>query len=105
MSDNKSAAPHAALLAKPNSRRDFLRKTGLTALAGGVAAACGVPDTAAQGRAAPNADHSGGTLAPNPAPVSAAVASEEMDRMHEAGVQAFPAKTAGKGNQLMKPRI
>jgi FtsP/CotA-like multicopper oxidase with cupredoxin domain len=28
-----------------------------------------------------------------------------MDKMHEAGVKAFPAKTAGKGNQLMAPRI
>jgi FtsP/CotA-like multicopper oxidase with cupredoxin domain len=28
-----------------------------------------------------------------------------MDRMHEAGIKAFPAKTAGKGNQLLKPKI
>jgi FtsP/CotA-like multicopper oxidase with cupredoxin domain len=105
MSDSKTPAARPALLHQNNSRRDFLRKTGLTALAGGVAAACGVPDTAAQETAARSADHSGGTLAANPAPVSAAAAAEEMDRMHEAGVKAFPAKTAGKGNQLMKPRI
>jgi len=105
MSDNKSPAARPALLFQNNSRRDFLRKTGLTALAGGVAAACGVPDSAAQGTAAHSADHSGGTMAANPAPVSAAAAAEEMDRLHEAGVKSFPAKTAGKGNQLMKPRI
>ena len=28
-----------------------------------------------------------------------------MDAMHEKGVKAFPAKTEGKGNQLLKPRI
>jgi FtsP/CotA-like multicopper oxidase with cupredoxin domain len=28
-----------------------------------------------------------------------------MDAMHEKGVKAFPAKTSGKGNQLMKPRL
>lgn len=28
-----------------------------------------------------------------------------MDAMHEKGVKAFPAKTAGKGNQLMQPRL
>jgi FtsP/CotA-like multicopper oxidase with cupredoxin domain len=32
-------------------------------------------------------------------------AAETMDKMHEAGVKAFPAKTAGKGNQPMQPRI
>ncbi len=105
MSETKAPAARKALLDHHNSRRDFLRKTGLTALAGGVAAACGVPDSAAQTVKAHNADHSGGTMAPNPAPLSAAAASEEMDRLHEAGVKAFPAKTAGKGNQLMKPRI
>jgi len=28
-----------------------------------------------------------------------------MDAMHEAGIKAFPAKTAGKGNQLLAPKI
>ena len=28
-----------------------------------------------------------------------------MDAMHEKGVKAFPAKTDGKGNQLLRPRI
>jgi FtsP/CotA-like multicopper oxidase with cupredoxin domain len=38
--------------------------------------------------------------------VSAAqAASDEMDAMHERGVKAFPAKTAGKGGELLQPRI
>ena len=28
-----------------------------------------------------------------------------MDAMHEKGIKAFPAKTEGKGNQLLKPRM
>ena len=28
-----------------------------------------------------------------------------MDAMHEAGIKAFPAKTEGKGNQLLEPRM
>src|SRR5688572_18293816 len=106
MSDNKSVKMPDALFAKKGSRRDFLRNTAATALAGSTLAACAIDDSAAQttnSRGA--ADHSGGTMAPNPAPVSAAAAAEAMDRMHEAGVKAFPAKTAGKGNQLMQPRV
>jgi FtsP/CotA-like multicopper oxidase with cupredoxin domain len=38
--------------------------------------------------------------------VSAALsASEQMDAMHEKGIKAFPAKTAGKGNQLLEPKL
>jgi FtsP/CotA-like multicopper oxidase with cupredoxin domain len=53
------------------------------------------------------ADHSGGTNSPHAAApaASAAASADEMDRMHEAGIKAFPAKTEGKGNQLLKPRI
>src|SRR4029077_877289 len=32
-------------------------------------------------------------------------AADAMDAMHEKGVKSFPAKTAGKGNQLMTPRM
>jgi manganese oxidase len=41
----------------------------------------------------------------HPAPATAAAVAEEMDRMHEAGIKAFPAKTAGKGNQVLPPRV
>ena len=44
-------------------------------------------------------------MAPNPAPVSPTAAADAMDKMHEAGIKAFPAKTAGKGNQPLEPRI
>ncbi len=93
------------LFAKKGSRRDFLRNTAVTALAGGALAACSVSDSRAQTATTSDADRSGGTTAPNPAPVSAVAAAEAMDRMHEAGVKAFPARTAGKGNQLMQPRM
>jgi FtsP/CotA-like multicopper oxidase with cupredoxin domain len=39
------------------------------------------------------------------APPSPRQRADEMDAMHEKGVKAFPAKTEGKGNQLLKPRI
>ncbi|MDQ6886201.1 MAG: copper oxidase [Gemmatimonadota bacterium] len=44
-------------------------------------------------------------MAPHPAAVRATSKAEEMDRMHEAGIKAFPAKTTGKGNQLLPPRM
>jgi FtsP/CotA-like multicopper oxidase with cupredoxin domain len=90
---------------KKGSRRDFLRNTAVTALAGSALAACSADKSPAPVVKANDADQSGGTMAPNPAPVSAAAAADAMDKMHEAGVKAFPAKTAGKGNQLMQPRI
>ncbi len=104
MSEEIAGKPQHALITKSGSRRDFIRTTALTALVGG-AAACSIDKSEAQTPRATSGDHSGGTMAPNPAPVTAAAASEAMDRMHEAGVKAFPAKTAGKGNQLLKPRI
>ena len=104
--NDKSVKMPAALFGKKGSRRDFLRSTAATALTGGALAACSIDDSGAQTAQSRNsADHSGGTMAPNPAPISAAAAADAMDRMHEAGVKAFPAKTAGKGNQLMQPRL
>jgi manganese oxidase len=105
MSEKIAHKNASELLALVSSRRDFLRKTALTAIVGGTAAACGVPDSHAQATRARAADNSGGTMAPNPAPVSAAAASDAMDKMHEAGIKAFPAKTAGKGNQLLAHRL
>lgn len=94
-----------ALLAKKGSRRDFLRNTAVTAIAGTALAACTIDESGAQQTKRAEQDHSGGTTAPNPAPVSAAAVAEAMDKMHEAGIKAFPAKTAGKGNQLLEPTI
>src|SRR6476469_9644833 len=95
----------AAILGKKGSRRDFLRNTAVTAFAGTALAACSLDESGAQEAKRTEEDHSGGTTAPNPAPVSAAAAAEAMDKMHEAGIKSFPAKTAGKGNQLLEPRI
>src|SRR6266699_1907986 len=105
MPENDQLKMPAALFGKKGSRRDFLRSTAVTALAGSMLAACSIDKSEAQSIKAKDVDHSGGTMAPNPAPLSSAAAAEEMDRMHEAGIKAFPAKTAGKGNQLLQPRM
>jgi FtsP/CotA-like multicopper oxidase with cupredoxin domain len=34
-----------------------------------------------------------------------ALSATEMDRMHEAGIKAFPAKTAALGGQVLEPRL
>lgn len=64
--------------------------------AAGALAACG--DSSAQN---PETADSPAT-SPPPQP-TARQAADQMDAMHEAGVKAFPAATAGKGNQLMEP--
>ena len=112
----------ANLAAAAAGRRDFLRKAGLTALvapvAAGALAACVDGDASAQ-TPKNGADHSGGTLPGHgAAPAAAAPKSladlslaekrkraDEMDAHHEKGIKAFPAKTAGKGNVLMQPRM
>ncbi len=87
------------------SRRRFLRTAAVGLAVPAALSACG--DTgAATPASSKKQDHSGGTNSPHVAvPASAAAAADEMDRMHEAGVKAFPAKTEGKGNQVLKPRI
>jgi hypothetical protein len=59
------------------------------------------------GKTQADGDHGGGlTGAHAAAPAATAAATAEaMDRMHEAGIKAFPARTAGKGNQVLKPRV
>src|SRR5690606_10699469 len=103
-------------LNEPATRRLFLRRSAVAALTVPAVAALGCSPAdgaqAANGRprnpAASDSDHSGGSTAPHPAvpaSVSAAAKAEEMDRMHEEGVKAFPAPTRGKGGQLMQPRM
>jgi FtsP/CotA-like multicopper oxidase with cupredoxin domain len=89
------------------SRRAFLKAGALTALAGGVLAACDQKSEAqvVSKKAATDSDQSGGSMAAHPVTPTAANAAEQMDRMHEAGIKAFPAKTAGKGNQLLEPKV
>ncbi len=40
-----------------------------------------------------------------PPPSTAQQKADQMDAMHEKGMKAFPAKTEGKGNQLVEPRF
>src|SRR5687767_13699133 len=94
------------------SRRDFLRKSVVAAVAAPVAltAIASCSEGSAQKTAtASDSNHSGGTTAPHPstpaAPVDPRTRADQMDAMHEKGVKAFPAKTEGKGNQVLAPRI
>jgi len=98
ISKTRLAADHSHEDAQ--SRRGFLRNAALAAIAGGTLAAC--TDSSAQVAIA-SANRAAAGPAPKPAPTLSA--GEAMDRMHEAGVKAFPAKTAGKGGQLLVPRI
>src|SRR5829696_8059119 len=101
MSENSIPAHAAEFLNSIASRRSFLKIAAATAIAGGALAAC--TESKAQKNMANSRNTSGGTTAPHPAPPSAAAATAAMDAMHEAGIKAFPAKTAGKGNQLLEP--
>ncbi|HEX6535462.1 MAG TPA: multicopper oxidase domain-containing protein [Gemmatimonadaceae bacterium] len=97
--------------AAPFSRRAFLRRTALTAVIAPAAvstlAACtptpgGATESREHGDAHEAAEHA---PAAAPAPRSPGAAADEMDRMHEAKMKAFPAATAGKGNTLLEPRL
>ena len=95
----------------PNtSRRAFLKNSAAAAAA---AAALGACDTGAQDKPdrASKGPPTGGTMGPHDTgahTANGAVAlsnADKMDAMHEAGVKAFPAKTEGKGNQILQPRL
>jgi len=103
MSDTIAPNRASELLTLSKSRRDFLRKTALTALVGGTAAACGIPDSGAQTTRAGDADSSGGTMAPNPVPVSPAAAADAMDKMHEAGIKAFQRRRPARETSRSSP--
>ena len=90
------------------SRRSFLRHGAAVAVAlpavellSACTASAKTPDPqAAMAHDAPAATPA--TAAPA---MSARERADRMDAMHEAGIKAFPAKTAGKGNVLMQPRL
>jgi manganese oxidase len=124
MSDTKSPEhPVDSPLAMRASRRAFLRQSAVAAVGASVLAACATKaeDTpqgatsADGGKSAANAarpgastadsDQSGGSTAPHPAVPDVRAQADAMDAMHEKGVKAFPAKTEGKGNQLLHPRM
>ena len=100
--------------AKLTSRRRFLRSAAVAAAAVPVAAGGLLVVQTTKGQQGPatgrsatasDSDHSGGSMAPNPAAVDTTALADQMDAMHEAGIKAFPAKTAVWGNQLMRPRL
>jgi FtsP/CotA-like multicopper oxidase with cupredoxin domain len=98
------------ILEKRTSRRGFLREGGIAALTAGIVTACNsssaktpppvVPVTPAGGA-------TGGTMGAHDTVAGAAALAnaDAMDAMHEKGIKAFPAKTAGMGNQLMQPTM
>ena len=99
----------ATLAEAPTSRRAFLRTASLTAV-GGALVACakdgGQTGTAAAQTAASSTPattapaQTGGTMGAHDTakPAAGALnAADAMDAMHEKGVKAFPAKTAGQG--------
>jgi FtsP/CotA-like multicopper oxidase with cupredoxin domain len=106
MSDTSVLDSAVALLDKQTSRRRFLRQSGVAALAAGVATACKAEPKSAAAAQAPHGQ-TGGTMGAHDTMSGATAAStaDAMDAMHEKGIKAFPAKTAGMGNQLLKPRM
>lgn len=83
------------------SRRNFLRTAAIGLTVPATLSACNQGDAAGRERRARSTDDAPGA----PAAAAAASTVETMDRMHEAGIKAFPAKTEGKGNQLLEPRL
>jgi FtsP/CotA-like multicopper oxidase with cupredoxin domain len=86
------------------SRRDFLRASALGLAVPVAATALAACSKGAEAGAPP----AQAAAPPQPAAPSAAdirAKADEMDRMHEAGVKAFPAPTQGKGNQPIEPRL
>ena len=96
--------PDPASFNPESSRRAFLRKGAAVAVALPALAttlgACEETKAAAAPAVRPD------SIAPvAPPPLSARQKADAMDAMHEKGIKAFPAKTAGKGNQLFAPRL
>ena len=88
------------------TRRNFLRTAAMGIAVPAALAACNDGDAA--GRAPANrGDHNKHNTDSYAAAGGAGAGrtADEMDHMHEAGIKAFPAKTEGKGNQLLEPRI
>src|SRR5205823_5417491 len=98
--------PSPAMSNDTTSRRAFLRNSTVAAAAVAAVAACqkqsAPPAVTQQGSA------TGGSMGGHDTGTGAAVtlsAADKMDAMHEAGVKAFPAKTAIWGNQVLAPTI
>jgi manganese oxidase len=94
------------LLKVQTTRRRFLRDSTVTAIVAGVATACR-PEPKSAAAAQGSGGQTGGTMGAHDTVVGmpSVSAADAMDAMHEKGIKAFPAKTAGKGNQLLAPRM
>lgn len=96
---------------RAESRRAFLQKGAVAALATGVVAACkpaAASGTIAEhltGSAATGGASPAPTAPPPAAPLTGRAKADAMDAMHETVMKAFPAKTEGKGNQPLAHRM
>ena len=107
MSDDKGPVSEENQTGKLATRRRFLRDSAIAAAVAGTIAACRKAEGAAsvvtasghEHGAAPNA-----TLTPAPE-LSPRAKADAMDKMHESAMKAFPAKTVGRGNQVLAPRL
>ena len=93
------------MLKTPTSRRNFLKDSSIAAAAAVALGACKEEPKPAPTRTPAS---TGGTMGAHETASAGGVvetAADKMDAMHEAGVKAFPAKTAIWGNQLLKPRM
>lgn len=87
----------SADLEKTATRRTFLRHGAV--LAASIPLVAGIESCTKPKAAAP------AQAAAAPPPKTPRQQADEMDAMHEKGIKAFPAKTEGKGNVRMEPRI
>jgi FtsP/CotA-like multicopper oxidase with cupredoxin domain len=104
MSDNKGPVTEESPLGKLATRRRFLRDSAVAAAVASTLAACKKAEGAASAAVATGHEHAMPNAAPAPAP-SPREKADAMDKMHEAVMKAFPAKSEGKGNQLLTPRM
>ena len=94
------------LFEKPSSRRRFLRDGGLLAVVAGAACKAAPKSAAALVTQTPSGPASGTSSVHDASSGAAATsAADAMDAMHEKGIKAFPAKTAGLGNQVLAPKL
>ena len=101
----------------PESRRAFLRSAAVSTVAAGALAACGKAKAESPGQHKGSDDgkqkqgeHGASSAATAPAAGAMTLAqaranAEAMDAQHEKVMKAFPAKTRGKGNQILAPRM
>jgi len=73
--------------------------------AAGVLASCERGEKTLGAATSAASGSSQGSAPPQPPPPTPAQRADEMDRMHEAWIKAFPAPTEGKGNVLLEPRL